>query len=480
MDSSLDAAVREFDQLGGPRGLPLIGNMLQIDPRRFHTLLEGWCAEYGSPYRFSLANQHAIVTARAAEIARLLKERPDVFRRVGWIEPTLREIGAHGVFSAEGAQWRRQRRLVMPAFDPVHLKSFFPSLVRVTRRLRDRWYRAAENQTPVDLQADLMRFTVDVTAGLAFGIDVNTIESEHDQIQQHLNCVFTEINRRGAMPFPYWRYFKLPRDRALDRHLVEVHKAIRSYTDQARARIEKNPALRSRPENLIEALLCARDEDGTILSDADVAGNVFTMLLAGEDTTANTLAWMIYLVNREPEAWRRVAAESDEVLGHHDVLEDIAGAAKLEFTDACINETMRLKPVAPVLALGTMRETVVEGVRVPANTGVFALTRVEGMKAANFSRPTAFDPTRWLAEREGRESAKKVLFPFGGGPRFCPGRYLAVLEMKMVMSMLSRNFRRPDVQAKDHREPAEIFNFTMMAEGLTMSVKPRLQGAVGV
>ncbi len=67
-----------------------------------------------------------------------------------------------------------------------------------------------------------------------------------------------------------------------------------------------------------------------------------------------------------------------------------------------------------------------------------------------------------------------MLFPFGGGPRFCPGRYLAVLEMKMVMSMLSRNFRCPDVHAKDHREPAEIFNFTMMAEELTMSVKSRL------
>jgi cytochrome P450 len=169
--------------------------------------------------------------------------------------------------------------------------------VKVTERFERRWQRAAAAGTAIDLQADLMRYTVDVTAGLAFGADINTIESDTEVIQQHLDKVLPSLFKRLMAPFPTWRWL---RNRSVDKHLKALQSAVAQFITQARARMDANPALRSQPTNLIESMIAARDTEGSGVDDADVAGNVLTMLLAGEDTTANTLAWMIYLLSRNP------------------------------------------------------------------------------------------------------------------------------------------------------------------------------------
>src|SRR4030095_10780789 len=115
-------------------------------------------------------------------------------------------------------------------------------------------------------------------------------------------------------PVPYWRYVKLPNDRALDRHLAALHVAVDGFIAGARRRLEQRPELREHPTNLIEAMVAARDREGSAIADEDVSGNVLTMLLAGEDTTPTTLAWMIWLLHRHPEAAQRAAAEVRDVL----------------------------------------------------------------------------------------------------------------------------------------------------------------------
>jgi cytochrome P450 len=125
-------------------------------------------------------------------------------------------MGITGVFSAEGDDWKRQRRLTAHALDASHLRQFFPTLIKVTERLKNRWNIAADKHTAVDVPQDLMRYTVDVTTNLAFGYDMNTLENEGDVIQGHLEKNFPMINRRINAPFPYWRYFRLHADRSLE------------------------------------------------------------------------------------------------------------------------------------------------------------------------------------------------------------------------------------------------------------------------
>src|SRR5207302_9356190 len=173
--------------------------------------------------------------------------------------------------------------MVMAGLDRKHIRPYFRALLRETLGFARRWQRAAAAGRAIELQADLMRYTVDVTAGLAFGADINTLESDREVIQTHLDKVFPAVFKRAMAVVPYWRW--LPNWR-LARHLRALERAVDGFITAARARMEADQRLRERPTNLIEAMIAARDNPASGLTDADVAGHVMTKLLDGEDTTA--------------------------------------------------------------------------------------------------------------------------------------------------------------------------------------------------
>jgi cytochrome P450 len=223
-------------------------------------------------------------------------------------------------------------------------------------------------------------------------------------------------------------------------------------------------------------MIAARDIEGSGLHDADVAGNVLTMLLAGEDTTANTLAWMIYLLGRHPEAMLRARDEVRGVIGAQALPTQYEQLSQLAFVEACAHETMRMKPVAPILVTQAARDSVVAGIRIPAGQLVMLLMRPAATDERHFPDAQAFDPARWLSDAApGRaaSSAKRVAMPFGAGPRLCPGRYLAMLEMKMVIAMLLGGFDIESVGTADGGEPREHLAFTMAPTGLRMRLQPK-------
>ena len=470
----MNAPLREMGELPGPRGLPLLGNALQLDSNRIHLVAEKWQRRYGDYFRFSIGRRRFLVVSDPETIGAVLRDRPDGFERTRRLEQTAREMGFGGVFSSNGERWRQQRPMVMASFDPAHIKAYYPTLVKVTGRFARRWRRAAEARAPIELQSDLMRYTVDVTAGLAFGADINTIESDADVIQRHLDKILPALFRRLMAPFPYWRLFPLPREIALRGHLRALRSAVDAFIAAARRRIDAEPRLRVEPTNLIEAMIAARDREGSGLTDEDVSGNVLTMLLAGEDTTANTLAWMIYLLGRHPEALRRARDEVRGVLRPGELpTQEQLGA--LAYVDACMNETMRLKPVAPIIVMQAARETVLAGIRVPKGQLVLCLMRPATTADRHFRDAGAFEPARWLeGGAAAPTSAKRVAMPFGAGPRLCPGRYLAMLEMKMVKAMLLNGFEIESVDTPEGGDAREELHLTMMPVGLRLRLAPRV------
>ena len=179
-----------LQDLPGPRGLPFLGNATQVRSAQMHRQLEAWSRLHGSRYRIRLGGRRMLVCADPDDIAAILKDRPNGFRRSTRLEMVGRELEMAGVFGANGDDWRRQRAFVMHAFNPAHVKSYFPSLHIVGSRLMQRWDGLAAGSASFDLEPDLMRYTVDVTAGLAFGADINTIESEGKVLQGHLGTIF--------------------------------------------------------------------------------------------------------------------------------------------------------------------------------------------------------------------------------------------------------------------------------------------------
>jgi len=457
--------------LPGPPALPLIGNAHQIRLPHFHEQLEGWRRQYGDAYRVRIWTRQFIVLGDPQVAAEALRDRPGTFGRTDRISSTAAEMGFGGLFASNGEKWRRQRPMVMAAFDPGHIRRYFPALVQVAGRLAARWERAAAAGATIPLERDLMRYTVDVIAGLAFGTDINTLEGDEDVIQKHMDQIFPMLFRRVLFPIPYWRYVKLPVDRRLDRHLQAFRAAVQGFIAAARERMQRDPALRAAPTNLIEAMIAARDQPGHALDDEDVAANVATMLLAGEDTTANTLAWMLNLLSRHRWALERATAEVRRALGEDRVPTRMEQLDALSFVEACAHETMRLKPVAPIMQQQAIRDTVLGGIAIPQGTICMFLLRAGATDAQHFPQPEAFDPDRWL--REDGASGKRIAMPFGAGPRICPGRYLALLEIKVALATLLGSFDLASVTAADGGAVSERLAFTMAPTPLAMRLRPR-------
>ena len=470
-----DAAppLRSIEVLPGPRGLPLLGNLLQVRPVRIHRDIEDWCRRYGGLFRVRFGPILTLVVADHQLVNAVMRERPEGYRRPAVTKRVATEMmGQTGLFLAEDGEWRKQRHMVMQGFAPHAIRAYFPALVQVALRLEQRWTRAAGAGASIDLARDLKRYTVDIVAGLAFGTEVNTIEHEDDALRGHLDTIFSGLARRSFALLPHWRWFRLPADRRLERSVAAVRSAVDNFVSQARARLGANPALRERPSNLLEAMIVAADQPGSGIDDRTVAGNVQTMLLAGEDTTANTLGWMIWLLHRHPQALRRAQDEVRRLAPEPGAF-SIEQMDALDWLDACAQEAMRLKPVAPFMPLEALRDTSIGDVAVPAGTLVWCVLRHDSVAEPYFSQPAQFLPERWLAEgaAAGLCADKRAASPFGSGPRTCPGRYLAMLEIKVAMAMLLARFDIDAVDTPDGGEAREQMGFVMSAVGLRMRLR---------
>lgn len=466
---------RRLADLPGPSGLPVLGNALQVDVDQLHLCVERWCERHGDLFRFKIGPVRFVAVADAETIRHVLRARPDTFRRISLIESIFKELGVHGVFSAEGSQWRRQRRLIDPTFKASYLTGLHDVIADRVTRLLGVLDAAAASGATVDAHDLLMRFTVDVTTAVAFGHDLDTLRTEGDQLQADIKTVFEGLGRRVGAAFPYWRLIRLPQDRRLDAAVRRVRAVVDDIVVQTRARVDGLLERDEPPANLLEALLIAQEtEEGVAkLDDDELFANVMTLLLAGEDTTANTMAWMLDYMAQHPDLQARMQAEADTVLGDARTLPTFRDVDRMRYIGAVAQETMRLRSTAPMLYMEAAKDTILADVQVPAGTAIAIMTRYAATKEENFSRAQDMLPERWLQADAPADLVHrpKSLLTFGAGPRICPGRSLAILETQLVMSMLARNFTV--VRPPDAPRAQERFAFTMSPSTLPLRFELR-------
>ena len=290
-------------------------------------------------------------------------------------------------------------------------------------------------------------------------------------IQRHLDKVLPALAKGLLSPFPWLRKLPLPANRALDGHLEALRVAVEGFIAGARERMAANPALRAEPANLIEAMVAARDREGSGLTDQDVAGNVLTMLLAGEDTTANSLAWMIYLLAPSRGAAR---ARDEGAPGWQRAAAHARAARRPPWIEACMNETMRVKPVAPLIVLQAVRDTVLSGIRVPKGYLLILLMRGPTSSEKHFKNPAAFEPSRPLAIASRQQ--QRLTWHIAKVRRRSaplPGALPRHAGDEMVMAMLLRNFDIQSVTTPDGGEAKEQLNLTMAPVGLRLRLSAR-------
>jgi cytochrome P450 len=338
-----------------------------------------------------------------------------------------------GLVTAEGEEWRLQRRTIAPLFTPRHVASFFPAMVEAANRLVRRWQRRPDGRV-VDAALDMTRVTLDVLERTIF---TTGVARDPDALGRAITRYFEGQGRVDPLDifgFPAW----MPRIGRL-----RSRPAIRFFEEMVDELIADRRALLARgespPGDLLTLLLEAADpETGRGLSDIEVRANIVTFIGAGHETTANALSWSLYLLSQDDRARTRIEREVDDVLGDGPV--EPHHLERLVYTRAVIDEAIRLYPPAPYMSRAAIADDRIGSLDIPAGSIVAISPYVLHRHRKLWDEPEAFRPERFLAEERGRIDRFAYL-PFGAGPRVCIGASFSLQEAVIVLATIVRAVR---------------------------------------
>jgi cytochrome P450 len=440
----------------GPRGRLLTGILpeLRRDPLATYTR---YAREYGDCATLRFGPSKVYLLSHPDLIEQVLTIQAANFTK-HWGLRTAQRLLGNGLLTSEGEFWRRQRRLIQPAFTRERVVSYGATMVRLADRLTDAWQ---DGQTR-DLHEDMSRLALEIAAATLFGAD--DVEAESRAVLAALrdltagfgNIFFRIVHLPAFLPTPG----NVRRERAARRLDEIIYDLIR-----------RRRAAGAGPNDLLSILLDARDEDdGTRMTDRQLRDEAMTLFLAGHDTTALMLCWGWYLLARHPEAADALAAEADEVLGGRAPGPD--DLPRLRYADAVVHEVMRLYPSAYIIGRQAIGACNVGGYRIPAGGTVLMSQWVVHRDPRWYDQAERFLPERWL-DGLARRLPKYAYFPFGGGPRVCVGNHFALMEAVLVVAAVARRWRfsvppgEPPVKPKPAvtLRPAGPLRLTVHARG---------------
>ena len=351
-----------------------------------------------------------------------------------------------GLLLTEGEQWRRARRIMAPLFTPAHTTRTVEAMDRVCRRRVEGW-RLQHGARVLNIDSEMSGLTFDILSATLFSDDLDGDAAGFEKALNHFLAVGARISPLDALKAPDW----IPRlGRVASGGDARFFKErVDALVARRRARLEQGDA----PDDLLTALLSARDEegDGSGLSDHEVASNILTFILAGHETTARTLGWTLHLISRD----RRVA---DILKAEADAWDRSAGGLRdLIWHRAVIEEAMRLFPPAPAMIRQALEDDVIGGHEVKAGQSVLIAPWVIHRHEKLWAEPDAFRPERFLPE--SRKSIDRYAWlPFSGGPRICIG---AAFAMQEAIIALAEILKAAEVEAITPVEPRPIHQVTL-------------------
>jgi cytochrome P450 len=328
----------------------------------------------------------------------------------------------NGLLTSEGDFWLRQRRLMQPAFHRQRLAAYGRVMVEHSQRQLASW-RDGEVR---DVYPDMLRLTLGIAVKCLFDLEM---EGEAESVGPALARVMEHFASMQALLLPDW----LPTPENLGyRAAVDRLDALVSGLVQRRRETGTDAG------DLLSLLLQVQDEDGSRMSDQQIRDEVLTLVLAGHETTAITLAFCWHLLARHPEAQAALHRELDSVLGGRaPTVEDLPA---LTFTEHVVKESLRLYPPAWSLSREALEDDEVDGWRIRAGAMVVMNPWTVHRDARFYEEPEAFRPQRWAGGLEQR-LPRFAWFPFGGGPRLCIGVGFALMEARLVLASLAQRFR---------------------------------------
>ncbi len=426
---------------------PLDLAAVRADPLAF--LVDG-VARHGDVFRYHLGGYEAVALTHPDALRHVLAANPDNYSKLGTPDlMLLRPMLGDGLMTADGEPWKRQRRLLMPAFSRPCLEHYVAAMAAETEALLSRW--EARSGATVDLVPELGGLALRIVARCLFATDLgDDVPAFSAAFAEMSDCLaHFDPADRGALP-------------RFQRAMATLDGVVRRLIAAGRER--------GGGTDLLALLLAVRDEEtGAPLDDRQLRDQIVTFLVGGGETTGQAVGWTLYLLDRHPEVLAEVVAEAAAVLGT--APPGLADVGRLERTWMAIQEAMRLYPPVWLMSRLARADDVVAGWRVAAGSLVVMSPYMVHRHPAFWSEPELFRPDRF---RPGaiEERTRRAFLAFSDGPRLCIGRAFAALETRLTVAAILLRFR-PRL-APGHRVEPEGTAVTLRPRhGLAMILEPR-------
>jgi cytochrome P450 len=381
------------------------------------------------------------VTCHPDHVRSLLKADPADAPSLTGESPLRPILGPNSVLTSVGARHLRQRKLLLPPFHGEAVQRYVAMIADVARQEIDHWPLGE----PFALAPRMQAVTLEVIMRGVFGVGVASQATDSERrMRQALRRML------AASMSPVYFFVELRNARHLEPKGVLA--AVMGMVDRqmyAVIRERRAAADRDRRGDVLSLLLAARDEQGEPLTDHELRDELMSLVLAGHETTANSLAWILERLLRTPGPYarlRELARGQDRAAGQ-------------AYVEATIHEGMRNRPVIPMIARLVLRPWRLGEYTVPARTPVGVSIIALHHRPDVYPEPHAFEPERFLGVKPG----SYTWLPFGGGIRRCLGATLAMAEQRVVLDAIAR---RTDLIAPDPTpEHPRMRNVTMIPRG---------------
>lgn len=369
---------------------------------------------YGDIVQYRSSVEPAYLVNHPDYVRHVLQASAQIYNKDTYLNKHLIEsLTGQGLLTSENPLWREQRRLIQPAFHRRSLAGFAGLMTAAAARAVAR-LEAVQPGVTVDIASEMTRLTLDIVTQALFGYDIS---GRAEEIGEAMDTMVT-IGR--------------PKHRLVRAGIELLDGIVYAIIDDRRAHPERGR------DDLLAMLLSARYDDGRPMPDQQVRDEVMALLVAGHETTANTLSWTWYLLAQHPQVVARLEAEIDAVLGGRPPSVD--DFPQLVYTDRVIQEAMRLYPSAWSISRRALADDEIGGYFIPRGSIVAMSPYTMHRHPAFWDEPERFDPERFTPERVAARP-RFAYFPFGGGARQCIGNHFALMESLIIIPMLAQRFR---------------------------------------
>jgi cytochrome P450 len=407
----------------GPAGIPLLGQSLSFarDPLDF---LSGVAGRYGDIAYFKLGDVPVYFVSRPEYVWEVLVTQRAKFE-ISTMRQRLEPVLGTGLLTSRGELHARQRRLMQPVFRKSRIDSYAHVMTQYALQARAEWRDGQE----IDASAELMKLAMSLVSKTLFGHD---IEEDAGAVSRNLS-ILMEFFTWLMSPLRFTLRLPLPSTLRFRRALGELDDVVHRMIERRR----HHPAA---DEDLLSMLVAARDDEtSSQMSEKQLRDEVFSLLMAGHETTANALGWALYLLAQHPDADQRLYEEVRAAIAGRDCFEP-ADLERLPYTKMVILETLRLYPPAWFVGRTALEDVEIGGFAIPRGSSVLMSQFVAHRDRRYFEDAGSFRPERWT-EAYAASLPRGAFFPFSAGDRHCLGEGFAWLEALLALATFAERWR---------------------------------------